>query len=99
MTILSIFNRYMFMKLVLFLNSKKFIYNDYPSLCKDWDHITSSCGYNGTGGDWRHYSLVIHSLHQTLENDKPLNVWKSWWEVFNPTISLVYTTEQLANNF
>ena len=87
------------MKLVLLLNNRKFVYDNYISLCEDWDNIKATCGWPGTCGDWRLYSLVIHDLHNQIEKYKPCNIWQSWWQPFNPTIALVYTTDQLAENF
>lgn len=86
------------MKLVLLLNYKKFIYDTYEDLCNDWEYIVDNCGYSGTGGDWRHYSLVIHGLHSEIEKDKPAHIWKSWWKVFNPTIAIAYATDTYAQH-
>ncbi|UNY40455.1 hypothetical protein KLEP7_gp87 [Pseudaeromonas phage vB_PpeM_ KLEP7] len=68
----------------LIINNVEFESEDYESFCKDlylWDLIQRTCGYEGTGGDWRHIGLSLHSAVTKAISSRH---YKQWIGIYKP---------------
>lgn len=66
----------------LVLNEREYVM-PYGEIANSWDRITDSCGYNGTGGDWRHIAKVIQGLFQQALEHSP----GTWFSEYKPYIT------------
>ena len=80
----------------LIMDNKTYQSDNYEAFCEDidlWNRIQNESKFKGTGGDWKHIALGLHTDYiQQIDHSGLINVWHGIYQPYTiPAIGYLVT--------